>query len=128
MSAPRAFGIASVLLTLLTVNLAAPSAQAAAVFMQPIVSAPSPIFADESSVSKFLHSFNDRTRIVQLCVVVMLLALVIIIKRFHGGDASWRTGSACCRAQYLRSNHSAACAAGSPKPAMPLAAEEGVSP
>jgi len=92
MSAPRAFGLASVVLTLVTAHLGGPTAQAAPFFTRPIVSATAPVFADESAVGRFFQSFNNRDRIVQLCVVVMLLALVIIIKKFHGGtvDSSFR--------------------------------------
>ncbi len=44
-----------------------------------------PVFAEEGlSFSKFIKGFNNRARVVQLCVVCMLLALFIIIKKLDG--------------------------------------------
>jgi hypothetical protein len=48
-----------------------------------------PVFADnEYSITRFLKSISNRNRVVQLCVVCMLLALFIIIKKLDGGTVA----------------------------------------
>jgi hypothetical protein len=45
-------------------------------------------FAEEHwTVSKFIHKYANRAHVVQLCVVCMLLALFIIIKKLDGDDS-----------------------------------------
>ena len=67
----------------LLVGSAAPSSVRAAA--PPSGLSAAPVFADEGlSFSKFIKGFNNRARVVQLCVVCMLLALFIIIKKLDG--------------------------------------------
>ena len=48
-----------------------------------------PVFAESDySFTRFLKSISNRNRVVQLCVVCMLLALFIIIKKLDGGTAA----------------------------------------
>ncbi len=49
------------------------------------LSAVAPVFAEESmTFTRWIKSYMNRAHIVQICVVFMLLALFIIIKKFHG--------------------------------------------
>jgi hypothetical protein len=75
-----------VALVLLTAS-AAPAAAAPPLGL----SAPTVAFADEENLSlrKVLNRYSNRAHVVQLCVVCMLLALFIIIKKL-AGDGSPR--------------------------------------
>jgi hypothetical protein len=70
------------LIALALLNGAAP-ARAASVPVAPVAAvSAAPVFAEnEYSFTRFLKSISNRNRVVQLCVVCMLLALFIIIKK-----------------------------------------------
>jgi hypothetical protein len=69
-------------LILLAVN-AAP-AQAAPPAPAPGLSAAAPFAEEHWTFSKFIHKYANRAHVVQLCVVCMLLALFVIIKKLDG--------------------------------------------
>jgi hypothetical protein len=50
----------------------------------PALAAAAPTFADDVSFTRWLRGYLNRNHIVQICVVMMLLALFIIIKKFNG--------------------------------------------
>ncbi len=50
----------------------------------PVLAAVAPTFAEDVSFTRWLRGYLNRNHIVQICVVMMLLALFIIIKKFNG--------------------------------------------
>jgi hypothetical protein len=86
---------AGVCLALLLWLAWAPPAQAAG--LEAIATAgPDPLFA-RFSLSGFFAGFANRTRVVQLCVVTMIVALAILMKKFAdvepGADGPRRPGA-----------------------------------
>ncbi len=65
------------------VLLAGP-AQAASPAPAPGLAAAVPFAEEHWTFSKFIHKYANRAHVVQLCVVCMLLALFIIIKKLDG--------------------------------------------
>ena len=59
-------------------------AQAAPSALAPGLPAAAPFAEEHWTFSKFIHRYANRAHVVQLCVVCMLLALFIIIKKLDG--------------------------------------------
>lgn len=66
---------------------AAPAAQAAPARPALVAAAPAApaLLAEGFSIKGFFSGMGSRTRVVQLCVVVMCLALFIMMRKFTGG-------------------------------------------
>jgi hypothetical protein len=82
----RRTGAVALLVALALVAAAGAPAQARPAPPTPTVAlaAAAPTFADDVSFTRWLRGYLNRAHIVQLCVVMMLLALFIIIKKFNG--------------------------------------------
>jgi hypothetical protein len=63
---------------------AAPAAPTPTARPAAVAAAPA-LLADGFSVKSLFSGFNSRARVVQLCVVMMALALFIMMRKFTGG-------------------------------------------
>jgi hypothetical protein len=87
MKTKRHGGLA-VLALLLLGGLAAPAPAAPVAPARPalVAAAPAPaLLAEGFSIKGFFSGMGSRTRVVQLCVVAMCLALFIMMRKFTGG-------------------------------------------
>jgi hypothetical protein len=80
---PRLGGL--VLLAFLLLGPCAGPAPAARLVPAAVAAAPAPVPAEGFSLKGYFSGIGSRTRVVQLCVVAMCLALFILCRKFTAG-------------------------------------------